>query len=139
MCFLSATYNHRLASGGCVRPETTGSSGKLWPTTPGAAPLACLLFPAFDRVVCSGLGHRAIGTDHYAGIDVALVVSFENPPAPTHPAASGVFSQSISGVAPERIHWMNMARVPSNNQDKPIPGALSLRLILCRVGSVPKD
>ena len=51
-----------------------------------------------DRILCGGFGLPAISSDDDAGINVASVVSFENPPAPGHPAAKGVFLETIPEV-----------------------------------------
>jgi len=42
--------------------------------------------------IASFTAASAITRSDDAGIDMALVVSFENPPVPSHPVARGIFS-----------------------------------------------
>jgi hypothetical protein len=70
-----------------------------------------------DRILCGGFGLLAISFDDDAGIDMASVVSFENPPAPDHPAAKGVFSETISEVVVGKFHGPSMPRPPDDYQE----------------------
>jgi hypothetical protein len=67
-----------------------------------------------DRALCSGFGLITIAPNDDAGISVATVVAFENPPTPSHPAANRVFSKLISVAAVGKLRGPNMAQPPGN-------------------------